>query len=76
MMETITKRKLKIEDKLIKEMSAHTDGGPRSRSVHARPSAWPPIDMSENLQLHVSAESPSNISPKYIIIIITHIAQC
>jgi hypothetical protein len=30
----------------IFKISAHADGGPRSGSVHARPSAQPPIDMS------------------------------
>jgi hypothetical protein len=33
-----------------------------SVSAYARPSAWNPIDMSGNFQVHVSAESPSNIS--------------
>ena len=38
--------------------SAHADGGPRSPgSAHARPSAHPPIDVSENFPAHVSAES-------------------
>ena len=32
-------------------------------SAHAKPSAQPPIDMSGNLLAHMSAESPSNISP-------------
>ena len=32
-------------------------------SAHARPSARPPIDVSGNFPAHVSAESPSNISP-------------
>jgi hypothetical protein len=32
-------------------------------SVHARPSAQPPIDMSGNFPARVSAELPSNISP-------------
>ena len=32
-------------------------------SVHARPSARPPIDTSGNFPEHMSAESPSNISP-------------
>jgi hypothetical protein len=32
-------------------------------SAHARPSAQPPIDVSENFPAHMSAESPSNISP-------------
>ena len=29
-----------------------------------QPSAQPPISMSENFPAHVSAELPSNISPK------------
>ena len=33
------------------------------RSAHARPSDRPPIDMSGKFLPHVSAESPSNISP-------------
>jgi hypothetical protein len=32
-------------------------------SAHARPSAQPPIDVSGYFSAHVSAESPSNISP-------------
>jgi hypothetical protein len=32
-------------------------------SVHARPSAQPPINMSRNLLALMSAKSPSNISP-------------
>ena len=32
-------------------------------SVQARPSARPPIDTSVNFPAHMSAESPSNISP-------------
>ena len=32
-------------------------------SAHARPSARTPIDTRENFPAHVSAESPSNISP-------------
>ena len=32
-------------------------------SVHARPSAQPPIDTSGNFPAHLSAESPPNISP-------------
>ena len=34
-----------------------------SGSAHARPSARPPIDTSGNFSAHMSAESPSNISP-------------
>ena len=33
------------------------------RSAHARPSARPPINMSGYFPVHVSEESPSNISP-------------
>ena len=33
-------------------------------SAHARPSAQPPINVSENFLVHVSAESPSKISQK------------
>ena len=43
--------------------SAHADGGPRSPSAHAGPFVRPPISMSGNFLAHVSAESPSNISP-------------
>ena len=32
-------------------------------SAHARPSAQPPIDTSGHFPAHISAESPSNISP-------------
>ena len=32
-------------------------------SAHARPSTRPPIDTSGNFPAHMSAESPSNISP-------------
>ena len=32
-------------------------------SAHARPSTQTPIDTSENFPAHMSAESPSNISP-------------
>ena len=47
----------------IKRISAHTPMGVLApRSAHVRPYAWPPIDMRRNVQAHVSAESPSNIS--------------
>ena len=36
----------KKERKLISKISASADGGPRSRSAHARPSAQLPIDSS------------------------------
>ena len=45
------------------KISAHADGGPRSPSAHAGPFARPPISMRGNFLAHVSAESPSNISP-------------
>ena len=32
-------------------------------SAHARPSARPPINMSEKMLRHVSLKSPSNTSP-------------
>ena len=38
-------------------------------SAHARPSAQPPINMSGNFPAHVSAESPSNISPNCLELI-------
>ena len=31
--------------------------------AHTRPSALPPIEMSGHFLVHLSAESPSNISP-------------
>ena len=34
-----------------------------SGSAHARPSGQPPIDTSGNFSAHISAKSPSNISP-------------
>ena len=43
--------------------SADADGGPRSRVRTAGHSAQPPIDVSGNFSAHMSAESPSNISP-------------
>ena len=39
-------------------MGVHAPG-----SAHARPFAQPPIDTSGNFPAHMSAESPSNISP-------------
>ena len=38
-------------------------------SAHARPSAQPPIDVSGNFPPHVSAESPSYISPNCLELI-------
>ena len=46
----------KKERKLISKISASADGGPRSRSAHARPSAQPPIDTSGNYPAHMSGE--------------------
>ena len=43
--------------------SASADGGPRSPSAHAWRSAQPTIGTSGIFPAHVSAESPSNISP-------------
>ena len=45
------------------KISASADGVLAPGSVHARPSAQPPIDTSGNFPAHMSAESPSNISP-------------
>ena len=45
------------------QISAHADGGPRSPSAHVGPFAHSPISMSGNFLVHVSAKSPSNISP-------------
>ena len=42
----------------IYEKSAHADVGPRSQSAHAWRFARPPIDMSDNFPVYVSAESP------------------
>ena len=52
-----------METKEEEEISAHADGGPCSPSAHAGLFARPPISMSGNFLAHVSAESPSNISP-------------
>jgi hypothetical protein len=38
-------------------------------SAHVRPSAQPPIDTSGNFPAHVSAESPSDISPNPLQVI-------
>ena len=38
-------------------------------SAHARPSAQPPINTSGNFPAHMSAESPSNISPNPLEVI-------
>ena len=38
-------------------------------SAHARPSAQPPIYVSRNFPAHMSAESPSNISPNPLEVI-------
>ena len=42
---------------------AHADGGPRSRVCARETLRWAPIDTSGHFSAHVSAESPSNISP-------------
>ena len=46
-----------------KKMSTSTMGDLAHGSAHARTSARPPIDTSGNFPAHMSAESPSNISP-------------
>ena len=55
---------------LYKEMTEDDDKFPlapmgvlATGSEHARPSARPPINTSGNFLAHMSAESPSNISP-------------
>ena len=55
---------------LYKEMTEDDDkfslapmGVLATGSAHARPSACPPINTSGNFLAHMSAESPSNISP-------------
>ena len=46
------------------EISASADGGPRSQGLRTRdPPLGTPIDTSGNFPVHMSAESPSNISP-------------
>ena len=55
--------KINLSIYLRKRISAHADGGPHSLSAHAGPFARPPISMRGNFLAHVSAESPSNISP-------------
>jgi hypothetical protein len=49
----------------INKIFARANGGPRSPSkqAQARPSSWPRIATSRNLQEHMSAGAPSNISP-------------
>ena len=48
------------------------------RSVHARPSARPPINMSGNIPAHMSAESPSSIYiyPIYIDLHLKYHQKC
>ena len=43
--------------------SASADGGPRSRVCARETLCSAPIDASGNFLAHMSAESPSNISP-------------
>ena len=43
--------------------SASADGGPRSRVCARETLCSPPIDTSGNFPTHMSAESPSNITP-------------
>ena len=51
----ITCSQLSKSCKNFSSMSAHADGGPRSRSANAWPFARPPINMSGNFPAHVSA---------------------
>ena len=44
-------------------ISASADGGPRSQVCASKTLRSTPIDTSRNFTAHVSAESPSNISP-------------
>ena len=48
---------------MIYKISASADRGPRSRVCARETLRWPPINTSGNFPAHVSAESPSNISP-------------
>ena len=59
----VTPRDISKIKQHIYGISTHVDGGPRSPSAHAGPFARPPISTSGNFLAHVSAESPSNISP-------------
>ena len=47
----------------ITEISASAVGGPRSQACARETLRSAPIDVSGNFPAHVSAESPSNISP-------------
>ena len=45
----------------LKIISAHADGGPRSRVCARETLPQPPIEVSRNFPAPVSAESPSKI---------------
>ena len=49
--------------KISNQISVHAHGVLAPGSAHARTSARPSISMSGNFSAHMSAESPSNISP-------------
>ena len=46
------------------------------RSAHVRPSAPPPIDASGNFLMHVSVDSPLNISPNWFELFLNDEIQC
>ena len=49
-----------------KEISASADGGPHTQALRTRdPPLGTPIDTSGTFPAHMSAESPSNISPNH-----------
>ena len=51
------------QDKNVSKFPLPPMGVLAPSSAHARPSARPPINTSGNFPAHMSAESPSNISP-------------
>ena len=58
-------REFSLKIKTSEYFFALTDGGPHFRvcAAHARPSTWPPMDMSRNYLAHMSANPPLNVSP-------------
>ena len=52
------------KSKMYLKTSAHADGGLRSQVCACKTLRSAPIDMSRSFPAHMSAESPSNISPK------------
>ena len=55
-MTTLSGRTVMAVEREKKENSADADGGPRSRVRTAGHSAQPPIDVSGNFSVHMSAE--------------------